>query len=293
MDLIQHMKHERDGKIRGVYWLFQVNMAFNSNKIEGSRLSKAQTQYLFDEKKIYSENGNGVSLNDIQEAINHFKAFDYILDSFDDELSIDIIKKLHYLIKQNTSDEGNPLTPIGEFKITENIIGLFDSVSTTAPEKVEYELTKLLDWYLKKDNVKLEEIVDFHWKFEKIHPFADGNGRVGRLIIFKECLKNNIMPSIILDKYRDFYLLGLKEYDRDSKKRLIETFKAGQDFSEEILKQLNFQGQINSALFIKNKADEELYMAPDEEKIIWEGLEKDERINSEEAKRILIGENDE
>src|SRR5690625_3585608 len=115
------MKYEREGKIKGIYWLFQVNMAFNSNKIEGSRLSKEQTQYLFDEEKIYSENGESVSLNDIQEAINHFRAFDYILDNADEELSMELIKQIHYLIKQNTSDERNPLTPIGEFKLVENV----------------------------------------------------------------------------------------------------------------------------------------------------------------------------
>ncbi len=190
MDLINYMKYEREGKIKGIYWLFQVNMAFNSNKIEGSRLSKEQTQYLFDEEKIYSENGESVSLNDIQEAINHFRAFDYILDNADEELSMELIKQIHYLIKQNTSDERNPLTPIGEFKLVENVIGAFNPITTTPPpEKVENELSKLLDIYASKDIVKLEDIVDFHHKFEKIHPFADGNGRVGRLIVFKECLK--------------------------------------------------------------------------------------------------------
>ncbi len=243
MDLIQRMKYERDGKIRSIYWLFQVNLAFNSNKIEGSRLSKDQTQYLFDEKKIYFENGNGVSLDDVQEAINHFRAFDYILDVSNNDLTIDMITHLHYLIKQNTSDETNPLTPIGDFKIIENVIGMHDSIPTVAPEKVGCELEDLLNWYLGLDEIGLEEIVEFHVRFEKIHPFADGNGRVGRLIVFKECLKNNIRPVVILDNYRDFYLLGLREYARGDKERLTETFRAGQDFSEGILKNLNFTGR--------------------------------------------------
>lgn len=247
MDLIKYMKYEREGKIRGIYWLIQVNMAFNSNKIEGSKLSKEQTQYLFDEDKIYSKNGDGVSLDDIQESVNHFKAFDYILDNFDVQLSIEMIKKIHYLIKQNTSDTKNPLTPIGEFKIVGNVIGSLNPILTTSPKNVEDELARLLYWYSGRDIIRIEEIVEFHQKFEKIHPFADGNGRVGRLVAFKECLKHNIVPSIILDKYRNFYLIGLKEYDKGNKERLLETFRAGQDYLEQILKQLNFQGEINSS----------------------------------------------
>jgi len=245
MDLIERMKFERKGKIRGIYWLFQINMAFNSNKIEGSRLSKDQTQYLFDDNKIYSENGEGISLDDIQEAINHFKAFDYMLDRVNDNLSIEMIKKFHQLIKDNTSDKDNPLTPIGEFKIIDNIIGSLDPVSTTPADEVGEELSNLLDEYLKNKNITIEDITEFHQRFEAIHPFADGNGRVGRLIAFKECLKNNIMPSIILDDYRRYYTIGLREYDKGSKERLIETFKAGQDYAEEILNQLNFTGEIN------------------------------------------------
>lgn len=247
MDLIKRMKHEREGKIRGIYWLFQVNMAFNSNKIEGSQLSKEQTGYLFDEEKIYSENGEAIPLDDIQEAINHFNAFDYILDNVDEEISLDMIKQLHYFIKRNTKDEKNPLTPIGDFKIVENVIGSLNPITTISPEKVEDELIKLLDEYSVKKVIELEEIVDFHVTFEKIHPFADGNGRVGRLIVFKECLKNNIIPSIILDTHRNFYLIGLREYGEGSKERLLETFRAGRDYSESILKQLNFKGEINSS----------------------------------------------
>lgn len=247
LDLIEHMKCERLGKIRGIYWLFQVNMAFNSNKIEGSRLSKEQTQYLFDEDKLYTENGDSIPLDDIHETINHFKAFDYMLDNVHSELTIDMIKEFHYLIKRNTSDEKNPLTPVGNFKVAENVIGSLNPVLTTKPEKVEDELTKLINKYLSYDNVGLEEIVDFHEKFEKIHPFADGNGRVGRLIMFKECLKNNLIPSLILNDYREFYFKGLKEYSGGNKVRLLETFRAGQDYSEEILKQLNFKGDINSS----------------------------------------------
>ena len=248
MDLITYMKHERSGKIRGVYWLFQVEMAFNSNKIEGSQLSQEQTQHLFDEERIYSENGESVSLDDINETMNHFRAFDYMLDHVKEEIDIDMIKDLHFLLKRNTSDEKNPLAPVGEFKIKPNVIGSLEPVSTTSPENVEKELSILLKDYSNKNKIRLEDIVDFHVKFEQIHPFADGNGRVGRLIAFKECLKHNIVPSIILDRHRHFYILGLKEYENISKERLLETFRAGQDYSEQVLEKLGFEGSINNQL---------------------------------------------
>lgn len=248
MDLITYMKHERSGKIRGVYWLFQVEMAFNSNKIEGSQLSQEQTQHLFDEERIYSENGESVSLDDINETMNHFRAFDYMLDHVNEEIDIDMIKDLHFLLKRNTSDEKNPLAPVGEFKIKPNVIGSLEPVSTTSPENVEKELSILLKDYSNKNKIRLEDIVDFHVKFEQIHLFADGNGRVGRLIAFKECLKHNIVPSIILDRHRHFYILGLKEYENISKERLLETFRAGQDYSEQVLEKLGFEGSINNQL---------------------------------------------
>lgn len=248
MDLITHMKYERTGKVRGIYWLFQINMAFNSNKIEGSQLSQEQTQHLFDEERIYSENGESISLDDINETINHFKAFDFILDNVNKEVDIEMLKQLHYLLKRNTSDERNPLTPVGDFKIKENVIGSLNPINTTPPKDVENELTKLLSSYSNLTHIQLEDVVDFHVEFEQIHPFADGNGRVGRLIAFKECLKNNIMPSIILDHHRNFYILGLKEYHHGGKERLLDTFRAGQDYCEQVLERLSFEGEINKSV---------------------------------------------
>lgn len=248
MDLIKHMQYERKGKIRGIYWLMQINMAFNSNKIEGSRLSQKQTQYLFDEGKIYSENGESITLDDINETVNHFRAFNYILDNVHENVDIDMMKQLHFILKNNTSDVNNPLTPVGDFKIVGNVIGSLDEINTTNPEDVESELILLLNDYSKRENIELEDIIDFHVRFEQIHPFADGNGRVGRLIVFKECLKNNMMPSIILDRHRDFYMMGLKEYDNISKERLLETFRAGQDYCEKVLDKLNFKGEINKSV---------------------------------------------
>ncbi|GEM05431.1 hypothetical protein HMI01_24190 [Halolactibacillus miurensis] len=257
MDLINHMKYERMGKVRGVYWLFQINMAFNSNKIEGSQLSEEQTQHLFDEEKIYSENGESISLDDINETMNHFTAFDYILDHAHEDIDKDMIKHLHYILKSHTSDEKNPLTPVGDFKTNKNVIGAFNQINTTDPKDVESEIEGLLKCYHERERIGLEDVVDFHVRFEQIHPFADGNGRVGRLIVFKECLKNNIMPSIILDQHRDFYITGLKEYDKGLKERLIDTFGAGQDYCEQLLKNLGFDDQVSSTVeHIKNNEHE-------------------------------------
>lgn len=245
MDLINYMKCERSGKIRGIYWLYQVSIAFNSNKIEGSQLSQEQTQHLFDEKRIYTENGESISLDDINEAINHFRAFDFILDHVNKEVDIKMLKQLHFILKQNTSDERNPITPVGDFKIKPNVIG-FEDIETTHPKDVNDKVSLLLKDYSVKKKILLEDIVDFHVKFEQIHPFADGNGRVGRLIVFKECLKNNIMPAVILDAHRSYYILGLKEYDNVSKGRLLEIFRVGQDYSEQILAKMDFKENINN-----------------------------------------------
>src|SRR5699024_7572660 len=154
---------------------------------------------------------------------------------------------LHYLLQQNTSAEENPLNPVGKFKPEINVIGLAE-IPTTHPDDVEVELSALLKEYLSKKKIHFEDLVDFHVKFERIHPFADGNGRIGRLIAFKESLKHNIVPSVILNKHRHFYMLGLKEYDDVSKLRLLETFRAGQDYSEQVLKKLEFEGNINNRI---------------------------------------------
>lgn len=248
VDLITYMKHERTGKMRGVYWLFQVNLAFNSNKMEGSQLSEDQTEHLFNEKRIFTENGESISLDDINEMTNHFRAFDYCIDNVNASLNEKMIKNLHLILKRNTSDERNPLTPIGAFKTRVNVIGNLNPIKATHPDLVESEISELLKEYSGLEKVVLEDIVDFHYKFEKIHPFADGNGRVGRLIVVKECLKNNIIPPIILDKHRNYYTTGLKEYGSGAKERLSETFRAGQDHFEQVLERMEFTGVINNSV---------------------------------------------
>ena len=168
---------------------------------------------------------------------NHFKLFDYTLDIIDEELSKDIIINMNKILKRGTTDEENSRYNIGGFKIVPNKIGLINVINTSKPEDVEKDLDKLLSWYKKIKKVTLEDIIECHVRFEIIHPFGDGNGRVGRMIMFKECLKNNIIPFIVLDKDKPYYMRGLKEYKND-KLFLIDTIKNEQDIYKKICEEL-------------------------------------------------------
>lgn len=141
---------------------------------------------------------------------NHFRLFDYILDIIDDELTKDNIIEMNKILKRNTFDEENPRYNVGGFKVVPNKIGLINVIDTSNPEDVENDLDNLLDWYKNIKNISLEDIIEFHVRFERIHPFGDGNGRVGRMIMFKECLKNNIIPFIVMDSDKSFYMRGLR-----------------------------------------------------------------------------------
>ena len=180
-------------------------------------------------------------MDDLTESKNHFKLFDYMLDNVDNDLSKEMIIEMNKIIKRNTSDEENPRYNVGGFKVFPNMIGLVNIINTTSLEKVEEEIDELLVEYNSKTSITLEDIIDFHYSFEKIHPFGDGNGRVGRIIMFKECLKNNIMPFIVLDDDKPYYMRGLKEYTTD-KMFLIDTIKHEQDLYEKICEELlNFE----------------------------------------------------
>lgn len=234
IELIKQKKLKFKGNI---YHYSQVNFSYNSNKIEGSRLTSNQTEAIFDTSSIITKDNELIVLDDLIESKNHFKLFDYMLDNVDNVLTIDMIITMNKILKRNTSDEENPRYNVGGFKLVPNVIGVINIIDTTPPQDVEKELTLLLKEYNSKENIVLEDIIDFHYQFEKIHPFGDGNGRVGRIIMFKECLKNNIMPFIILDTDKEFYLRGLKEYEND-KMYLIDTIKHEQDIYEEICKKL-------------------------------------------------------
>mgnify|MGYP004644475861 FL=1 len=238
MDIKNELINQKRSKFKGnIYHYSQVNFSYNSNKIEGSRLTSDQTEAIFDTLSFIPKSNDLIKLDDLIESTNHFKLFDYMLDNVDNPLTKEMIIEMNKILKRNTSDEQDPRYNVGGFKVVPNIIGLINVINTTAPEMVDEEIDKLLNEYNKKTNITLEDIIDFHYRFECIHPFGDGNGRVGRIIMFKECLKNNIMPFIVLDDDKSYYMRGLKEYKND-KMFLIDTIKHEQDLYEKICKEL-------------------------------------------------------
>ena len=252
---IGKIKHElikqKESKFKGnIYHFTQVNFSYNSNKIEGSRLTEEQTEAIFDTSSFISKSDDIIKLDDLTEAKNHFKLFDYMLDNVDKPLSKEMMIEMNKILKRNTSDEDDPRYNVGGFKVVPNIIGLVNVIKTSDPKDVEKDIDELLTDYLKLDKVTLEDIIDFHVRFERIHPFGDGNGRVGRMIMFKECLQNNIMPFIILDKDRPYYMRGLKEYDND-KQYLFDTIKYSQDVYEDVCNQL-LDFEFKEDWFIRN-----------------------------------------
>ncbi len=215
--------NEKINKVKGgIYHTSQITFAYNSNKIEGSRLTEEQTKEIFENSSYVVENDGLVIEDDLIETKNHFKLFDYVIDNIDESLSKEMLIKMNVMLKKNTTDESNPKYNVGGFKTVPNIIGTINIINTSKPEDVEGDIEKLLSWYNSKNVITIEDIIEFHVRFERIHPFGDGNGRVGRPIMFKECLKNNIFPFIILDQNKSFYIRGLQEYDRDSR-YLIDT----------------------------------------------------------------------
>ena len=229
---------QKESKFKGnIYHYSQVNFAYNSNKIEGSKLTSDETESIFDTSSFIPKNDVLIKLDDLIETKNHFRLFDYMLDNIDNSLSKEMIIEMNKILKRGTSDEDNPRYNVGGFKVLPNIIGTVNVIKTTDPKDVNKEMDKLLDEYNSNNNITLEDIIDFHYRFERIHPFGDGNGRVGRIIIFKECLKNNIMPFIVLDEDKSYYIRGLKEYEND-KMFLIDTIGHEQDLYEKVCNEL-------------------------------------------------------
>ena len=229
---------QRKSKFKGnIYHYSQVNFAFNSNKIEGGKLTEDETEEIFETDSFIPKSDDAIKFDDLTEMKNHFRLFDYCLDTIDEELSKDMMIKMNKILKRNTTDEENPRYNVGGFKVIPNKIGLINVINTTAPENVEEELDKLLKWYYELNNITLESIIEFHYRFETIHPFGDGNGRVGRMIMFRECLKNNIMPFIVLDDDKPYYMRGLKNYKED-KMFLIDTIKHEQDLYESVVSEM-------------------------------------------------------
>jgi Fic family protein len=241
MDLIKlknELIEQKNSKFKGnIYHYSQVNFAYNSNKIEGSHLTEDETEEIFETNSFIPKTNDAIKFDDLTEMKNHFRLFDYMLDIVEDTLTKENIIEMNKILKRNTSDEENPRYNVGGFKIVPNKIGLINVIETSHPNDVENDMNKLLEWYNSIKEISLEDIIEFHVRFERIHPFGDGNGRVGRIIMFKECLKNNIMPFIILDSDKPYYMRGLKEYKND-KMYLIDTIKNEQDIFEKVCEEM-------------------------------------------------------
>ena len=223
--LLDILREQKDGKMTGgIYHKVQVDLTYNSNHMEGSRLTHDQTRYIFETNTIGFEN-EVVNVDDVIETANHFRCIDLVIDQAGAALTEKLIKQLHSVLKTGTSDSRKDWFAVGEYKKLPNEVGGSD---TTLPENVAAEMRKLLASYNALSTKTFEDIVAFHVAFERIHPFQDGNGRVGRLILFKECLKHNIVPFIIEDNLKLFYYRGLKEWDRE-RGWLLDTCLTAQD----------------------------------------------------------------
>lgn len=222
--ILQVLREEKGAKISGgLYHETQIRLTYNSNRMEGSKLSEDQTRLIFETNTIGAE--RGVPVDDVIETANHFRAIDYVIDCAEQSLSEDIIKTLHRILKTGTTDSYISWFNVGDYKKRANVVG---GIETTAPGKVAEQMKKLLQAYNGKTAITIEDIVEFHYQFERIHPFQDGNGRVGRLVCFKECLRHKIVPFIIEDSKKLFYYRGLKDWNKE-KGYLVDTCLDGQD----------------------------------------------------------------
>lgn len=208
----------------GIYHKVQVDLTYNSNHMEGSRLTHDQTRYIFETNTIGMTNGS-MNVDDIVETANHFRCIDFVIENSKNILTESFIKELHRILKNSTSDSRLSWFAVGDYKKVPNEVG---GRETTLPENVAFEMNRLIKNYNSTKSKTFEEILDFHHSFECIHPFQDGNGRVGRLILFKECLRNDIVPFIIDDELKMFYYRGLSEWPRE-RGYLTDTCLAAQD----------------------------------------------------------------
>ena len=228
--ILQTLRDEKDAKISGgLYHELQVRMTYNSNHIEGSKLSEDQTRLIFETRTINAT--GGVPVDDIIETVNHFRAIDYVIDVAEDELTEEIIKELHRILKQGTADASLSWFAVGDYKKRANVVG---GRETAKPKDVPTRMKALLSSYSAADVITVDDIIAFHHDFESIHPFQDGNGRVGRLIALKECLHYDIVPFIIEDAKKAFYYRGLAEWENE-KGYLIDTCLDGQDTFKRLL----------------------------------------------------------
>lgn len=229
--LLIALRQEMEAKLKGgIYHKTQIDLTYNSNHIEGSRLTHDQTRYIFETNTIGIE-GESVRVDDIIETSNHFRCIDLIIDRAEERLTESLIKELHLILKSSTSDSRKDWFTVGDYKRLPNEVG---GNETTAPEDVHREIKALFKEYNAKKRKSFEDIIDLHQRFEAIHPFQDGNGRIGRLVMFKECLANGYVPFIITDELKMFYYRGLREWPR-IKEYLRDTCLTAQDNYKAVL----------------------------------------------------------
>ncbi len=229
--LLHALREERQMKVKGgIYHRTQIDLTYNSNHIEGSRLTHDQTRYIFETNTIGIE-GESIRVDDIIETTNHFRCIDIIIERAEEKLTESLFKELHLTLKAGTSDSRKDWFAVGEYKRLPNEVG---GNETTSPENVHREMKALLREYDSKKRKTFEDIIDFHQRFESIHPFQDGNGRVGRLIMFKECLSNGYVPFIITDELKMYYYRGLREWN-NARGYLLDTCLTAQDSYKSML----------------------------------------------------------
>lgn len=229
--LLKRLREEKEGKVSGgIYHRTQIDLTYNSNHIEGSKLTHEQTRYIFETNTIGITDAS-VNVDDIVETTNHFRCIDLIIDRAEDKLSEAFIKEIHRILKTGTSDSRKSWFNVGDYKKLPNEVG---GNATCPPEEVHARMKTLLASYNDKKEKSLEDIIDLHQKFETIHPFQDGNGRVGRLVMFKECLANGIVPFIITEELKLFYYRGLKEWGHVNG-FLTDTCLTAQDYYKKLL----------------------------------------------------------
>lgn len=228
--VLQRLREEKEARLSGgLYHELQVRMTFNSNHMEGSTLSEEQTRLIFETNTI--DAANGIPVDDILETVHHFRAIDYVIDHAEEKLTEDCIKELHYILKHDTKEASFSWFAVGDYKLRTNVVG---GRETAEPKEVPARMKELLASYHAKRAISIYDIIGFHADFERIHPFQDGNGRVGRLIALKECLHWNIVPFIIEDAKKAFYYRGLAEWERE-KGYLTDTCLDGQDTFRRLL----------------------------------------------------------
>lgn len=229
--LLNILKEQKDMKLKGgIYHRTQIDLTYNSNRIEGSKLSQEQTRFIFETNTVGMSNET-INVDDIIETSNHFRCIDLLIDKAKSKLTESFIKELHLLLKSSTSDSRKEWFGVGDYKKLPNEVG---GLETCPPSEVKDSMRKLLADYHAKKNKTIEDIIEFHYNFECIHPFQDGNGRVGRLIMFKECLANNIVPFIIDEDLKLFYYRGLQEWTK-VRGYLVDTCLTAQDNYKAIL----------------------------------------------------------